>query len=271
MLTAVMTAVVVFAAAAATATAAAVAAAALAKAVAEIDLNICCSGPPVNESTFNVGFDDGEHKHMDLREVQGNSLVLGMACSMETQDNGLFWNVEPATRACAFTTAKHAGGGKPQKVMGMLLGRPCDKIAGASFYSEHHLSQVATDSFFEPVSSTTYTRHLARSRTANGGVTPGAAAGANRKGYHTFRRFDVEELLRKPDRAEAAFWPPGGIEAIDFGVIVAKNCLQLRRFLVLFADYHEQTKTHPHFFFASWTAWQRVQHDLGTPELTLST
>eukprot|EP00965_Chrysotila_dentata_P125063 4133973-Pleurochrysis_carterae.AAC.1 len=151
------------------------------------------------------------------------------------------------------------------------MGRPCDKNAGASFYLEHHLSQVAAESFFELPSSTKITCHCATSRMARGGVTSGAAEGADCKGYHTFRRFDVMELLHKPDSAKAAFWPSEASKLYYLRRDRRQEPPTTLAVPCIFADRHEQNKTHPHFFFASWTARQGAQRDLGTPELTLST
>eukprot|EP00965_Chrysotila_dentata_P036536 1215703-Pleurochrysis_carterae.AAC.1 len=98
-------------------------------------------GPPVDDSTFHCGFDDGEHRPLTLTEALQNA-ELGMIAEMDAGCGGLVQNTLTEFEMRDFTSLNY-GAQKPQKVVGVLLGRPSDTIAGVPFFAEHHASQHA--------------------------------------------------------------------------------------------------------------------------------
>eukprot|EP00965_Chrysotila_dentata_P110425 3648440-Pleurochrysis_carterae.AAC.1 len=70
---------------------------------------------------------------------------------MEESAYGLVQNQAVAARACDLTVTKEGG---EQRVVGVLLGCPGDVIGGAPYYTDHHLSQIASFAGFSGDKST---------------------------------------------------------------------------------------------------------------------
>eukprot|EP00965_Chrysotila_dentata_P126534 4183582-Pleurochrysis_carterae.AAC.1 len=143
---------------------------------------------------------------MSLQEVKQNLEMHMISAADDSEMGGVVENNAVRNRACDFTFL--GGACKVPKVVGVLLGRPSDIIAGVPFYAEHHFSSLASFDFaaIEPKTRNGFRKSQSL-----------AVAGVemvDKKGYHTFRRGDVVEYLRKPDSADAALLSDNGIEAV---------------------------------------------------------
>eukprot|EP00965_Chrysotila_dentata_P177170 5851842-Pleurochrysis_carterae.AAC.1 len=217
-------------------------------------------GPEVEGADgHSCGFDDGEHRLVTFAEVRVG-LETGSIAALPLDTGGLCNDIPQATRALSFTLRKE-GQQKKAKVIGVLLGDPSQFLLdNVPLYSAHHLGSLAefgNTSGSGGVASGTRTRRKTRTDAS----TPSSIDVPDRRGYQTFRRGDVVDILRAGETSdEQAGDYPDSVRAIVYGLVSSKVRTQLRKYTILYCeDGAGADDGKPYFFYSSWTGWQRAQ------------
>eukprot|EP00965_Chrysotila_dentata_P192137 6174995-Pleurochrysis_carterae.AAC.1 len=104
----------------------------------------------------------------------------GLMMSMEKSEPGLCESRSGVPKASAFSST-HEGGRGSVKVVGVLIGKTADVIAGEHMYEQHH---VCSNAFGPPPTQ--------RRRATN---TDACLSQQDRLGFHTFRRGDLARYV----------------------------------------------------------------------------
>eukprot|EP00965_Chrysotila_dentata_P105502 3484312-Pleurochrysis_carterae.AAC.1 len=222
-------------------------------------------GPAVEGADgHSCGFDDGEHRLVTFAEVRIGVESTGSIAPLPHDTGGLCNGLKQSTRALNFTF-RMEGQQKEAYVIGVLLGDPFQVLLdGVPLYSAHHRGGLAK--FGDSGGSggvAAGTRRRRKTRTSNPSTPSSIEDVPDRRGYQTFRRGDVVDVVRGGETSDAtADSYPDLVRAIVYvyGLVASKVKTKLGEYVVLYCkDGAGADDEKPYFFFSSWTAWQRAQ------------